>query len=147
MSDQEDIERLTSRLAETDFSAESRIRASLRARLLEKQRLADAAPRSFPTRLAPLVLALAVALMLLLPLRTSAPRKADFPRDELGLPILPGRLVAGGPSAEDLPIEIHRGRAVTKETGSAVIWELDGTTYILETRRISLNDIFEMRAL
>ncbi|MCR4295802.1 MAG: hypothetical protein NUW21_09730, partial [Elusimicrobia bacterium] len=183
MSDEEDIESVSRRLAGTDFSADSRIRASLRAALLKRQREGHAAPRSFPARVAPLALVLAAAALVLLlpfrakrprpdtarvappaapaparavPLRAPAPHKPAFPRDELGLPILPGRLASNGPSGEAPPIatrpldrliEIHRGRVILKKDGRAVIWETGGADYILETRRISLGDIFETRTL
>jgi hypothetical protein len=183
MSDQEDFERLSRRLAGTDFSADSRIRASLRAKLLRR------GPRSLPVRVAPLAFAFAAAaLVVLFPLRErlrrteevrvtvqaplppasapaptaqiasreKSPARPAFPRGELGLPILPGRLIAGAGAGEEPPIstaavdhliEVHRGRVVASEKGSAVVWEIDGTAYILETRRTSLEEIFETRAL
>jgi hypothetical protein len=182
MSGQEDIDELSRRLARTDFSADSRIRESLRAELLGKQR----SRRFSPARVASLALAAsAVALILLLPFRSRlrpgvamsletgvlltsappreaaakrapAPERTLFPRDELGLPILPGRLAANGRSDEapliatlavDRIIEIHRGRAIPRKDGRAVLWEIDGASYILETRRTSLDEIFETRAL
>lgn len=184
MSDQEDIDELSRRLARTDFSADSRIRASLRAELLRKQRSRGTSRRFSPARVAPLALAVtAVALLLLLPFRSrlrpgvaisletrllptaappreaaapGAPARTLFPRDELGLPILPGRLAANGRS-DEAPliatqavgrlIEIHLGRTIPRKDGSAVLWEIDGASYILETRRTSLDEIFETRAL
>lgn len=179
MSDQDDVER---RLSATDFSADSRVRASLRAKLLSRR----PAARFAPMRVAGLALALAAAaLPLLLPLRSrlqragaaevaarvflppAAPRqpgtrlpparKTAFPRGELGLPILPGVLAAAAASAEESPfssrtidrlIEIHRGRAVRGRDARAVVWEIDGVRYGLETRRITLDDLFvKTRAL
>lgn len=183
MSDQEDFESLSRRLAETDFSADSRVRASLRARLLGRGR----APRLSPARVASLALAFAAAaLILLFPLRAklhraeenriasqvrlpAAPsrtsplearlqrnRTTSFPRGELGLPVLPGVLAATGSTRTESPlssraidhlIEVHRGRTVLLKGGSAVVWEIDGTAYGLETRRITLDDIFVTRPL
>lgn len=187
MSDQEDVESLSRRLAGIDFSAESRIRASLRAKLLRKQRSAAAAPRLAPASVAILSLVLTAAVLVLLfplrarlhrsgevriaaqvrlpaapprtpPVESRCPKPAEtvFPRGELDLPVLPGRLAGNAPSGEEPPIstrtidrliEIHRGRTVPLTDGSAVVWEIDGAAYGLETRKVSLNDIFETRSL
>lgn len=159
MSGDSGFDALSRRLAKLDFSAESRVRESLRARLLAKKRSAGFGARPPAARAAPLALAL-LALLLLLPHRAKlgAPARngAGLPRDELGLPILPGRLPAGASGGEaplivvreiDGLIELHAGRVVPTERGSAVLWEHDGESYVLETRRISTSDLFEKPAL
>jgi hypothetical protein len=83
LEDDAEARALAARLERLDLGARSRVRESLRARLLRKR------PR-LVSRSA-LVLALAVATMMLWTRReTSVP--ARFPRGEAGLPILPGRL-------------------------------------------------------
>jgi len=120
---------LESRLAKTDFSADSRVRASLRARLLSR----GAAPRFAPSRVAVLSLAFAAAALLVLyPLRGRLRRPAEvsvassvvlppaapapapprpapaertaFPRGENGLPVLPGVLAARRGAAPESPL-------------------------------------------
>ena len=154
MSD--DLER---RLAATDFSADSRVRRSLRARLLDRR----PAPRFAALPLA--FAALAVILLLPLlehhpdyfgelpgqPIKSAPPplppaRKAAFPRGAQGLPVLPG-VLAERAGAREHPIEVHRGRVVRGKAASSVVWEIDGTRYGLAARRITIDDILETRAL
>lgn len=88
-----------------------------------------------------------------------APPRAGYPRGAQGLPVLPGffpaepaagperfvqslfivrRPVGGGSS----PFILAEGRPIEQENGSAVLWELGGESFILERRRISLDDVF-----
>lgn len=174
MSDQQDFESLSRRLQAADFSADSRVRETLRARLLGRR----AAPRFSPARTAALALAFgAAALLILFPLRSRlrrpsetmiatsvvlprAPRllparRTAFPRGEHGLPVLPGVLAetAGSPEsplssrAVDRVIDVRRGVVVREKDSNAVVWEFDGATYRLETRRVALEDLFETRRL
>jgi hypothetical protein len=168
MSDQDDFDAVSRRLARTDFSADSRIRVGLRAALLRKRRAGISAPR-----VAVLSAALAAAALGLLlprgatirrggreslqvsvrlPAAPSAPRTSAkggtlYPRGENGLPVLPGRLAAIATRPASSVVEIHRGRPISRKNGSAVLWEIDGTAYILETRRISLDELFVTRSL
>jgi hypothetical protein len=89
---------LADRLARADFSGDSRVRKSLRARLL-----------AAPSRRLPAVAAWALAAILTaivpfaLPSKSHAPR---FARGENGLPVLPGRLPASGVAEE--PVFVSR---------------------------------------
>ena len=163
---------LERRLAATDFSADSRVRASLRARLLSRRaasrfpsRVAFAAafaaaallvlffPRSKPQAPAPAAVAESEARPA--PAPTAAARGSRYPRGANGLPVLPGVLVASA-EAEPSPlssrsvdrvIDLRPGVLVREKDASAVVWEMDGARYRLETRRITLQYLFETRRL
>jgi len=128
-----DDRELARRLSRADFSADSRVRESLRARLLARGR----APRRSP--LAPALTAAALAALLVVPLRTFLLRTAARPRyarGEHGLPVLPGRFdsdAAGAPVVEETA------------TGRRVVWNVDGDSYILESRRITADELFVVR--
>lgn len=169
--------RVAGRLAGTDFSQDSDIRRSLRERL-------TASPRHGRWG-TPAWAALAAAfgvLIALLPYRAAfkggsgtppakpmealavarpqrrirTPAGHLFPRDELGLPVLPGRLPSAGSDKPEPvivalkarePFVTAKGRMVRGRDGSAVVWRLEGETYVLERRRITLSDIFERPTL
>ncbi|HXS99863.1 MAG TPA: hypothetical protein VN915_04265 [Elusimicrobiota bacterium] len=176
---------LESRLAATDFSADSRVRTSLRAKLLGRR----AAPRG-SARATSLSLALAAAALLVLvfprakprpaapvavavapsPARPAAPprertRAPRFPRGGQGLPVLPGVLAETAGAAAESPlssrpldrlvdlrpvdrvIDVRPGVVVREKDAVAVVWKMNGATYRLETRRVTLQDIFETRRL
>ena len=142
MSGDEDVEAFERRLAEVDFSADSRVRADLRARLLR---------RRSPRRLtAPFVFALALAsalLAVLVPALRRALRPASeaafvYPRGEEGLPVLPGRFSPGA-SVSAPVFEVARGREILLEDGKAVVWDFEDASFRLETRRIAPEDLFE----
>ena len=152
MSEEEDLESLARRLAAADFSPDSRIRTSLRASLLGKPRM-DAVSLSLPARA--IVFAAAAAAVAAFALfsprsRTAVPASpappaaavsaptpprtrrspvSAFPKDEFGLPILPGRFAARGPAGEPAPLS---SRAIAG---------------LFTTRRVTLDDLFVKRAL
>ena len=176
--------RVAGRLAGTDFSQDSKIRQSLRERLTASPRRErwGAPAWAAPTRGWAALAAALVILAALLPYRASlkqlfrappakpietltvaqpqrrlrAPAGHLFPRDELGLPVLPGRLPSAGSAKPEPvivalktrePIVTAKGRVVRGRDASSVVWELEGDTYVLERRRITLNDIFEKPTL
>ena len=172
-------------LMRVDFSVESRVRLSLRSRLLalEKARVRRADSGIWNACLAGLwrlpmpmrATAVAVGVLLVLGLATTRrpsrpptrlashgigamprPRKVVIriqrpPRGESALPILPGRFAYQPARAEKifstLPagrlIATTAGREVLLPDGRAVAWEIDGTTFMLERRLVSIEDIFE----
>ena len=86
---------LAERLARADLSADSRVRASLRARLLAGGRAPDPASR-IARPAAALAFAAALFVFVLPFALKDAPTATGFPRGPEGLPVLPGRLVATG---------------------------------------------------
>ena len=118
-------------LAQADFSAESRVRAALRAQLLESAQRGRRAVWVY----APLALSLAVlALMLVLPFSTH--------RKDLNLAISGcSPSDAAGERAEIF--ETAPARVESHANGGRIAWEIGGATYVLETRRVSLDDIFQ----
>ncbi|HVE14114.1 MAG TPA: hypothetical protein VNI01_12015 [Elusimicrobiota bacterium] len=141
------------RLLRADFSRESAVRGSLRARLLAPE---TAAPSWAPIARV-LVSAAAAAALLLAPLRLGRRDDAHvLPRGERGLPVLPGSIPARPGAVEErlivtkrvgALIETSAGRRVPTPRGSMILWRLDGVEYALETRRTTLEEIFEKRAL
>lgn len=145
MSDEHDLEAFERRLAAIDFSGDSGVRAELRGRLLRR---ASPRPRFPSSVLRVLVLASCLAAALIPALsraRRAASRQAfDYPRGEHGLPVLPGRFDAASSRAAFQPVfEVAQGREVALSDGKAVVWELAGASFRLETRRISPQDLFE----
>jgi len=143
MSDPEDLDALERRLAAADFSADSRVRAGLRARLLRRR----ASPLPRPGAARALVLA-ACLLALLAPalrraLRAPAEPSFSYPLGEEGLPVLPGRFDSAAARAAAPVFEVARGREILLENGRAVEWNLPGASFRLETRRIAPEDIFD----
>lgn len=131
---------LAKRLARTDFSADSRVRLSLRARLLSR-----GSERPTPAfRYAAAVCMAAGLLVLGYPLTRprTAPAARRYARGENGLPVMPGRLLeAGGPGGALVQTAVA---SVAETAGRrSISWTLDGATYVLETRRTSLDEIFE----
>lgn len=136
------------RLAQADFSAESRIRAGLRARLLDRaRRSAEAGERRNPApplsaRLAFSMAALAIALCI--PLRGILSEPAVWLGSEglamgrNGLPVLPGRLPVRIASAAATPIE-------TKPIDRLI--ETRPVDGIIEVRSISREELFQKPVL
>lgn len=127
---------LESRLSGADFSRESRVRAGLKARLLARR------PRRLPA-----LAAAAAVLALLAPAAWRELRPAPatlYPRGELGLPVLPGRL-PGESAAAEAVVRSVPGRVEVSDGRRRVIWSLDGGTYVLETRRTSIEELFVRR--
>jgi len=136
---------LAERLARTDFSADSRVRASLRARLLAG-RGAERPGRFRPAA----ALAFAAALVVFaLPFLTKEPAEPgpSFPRGEQGLPVLPGRLSAAAAAAPPV-FETAPARVVERADGRrSLSWSVGGATYVFESRRATLDDIFQRPTL
>lgn len=145
MSENDELDAFERRLAAADFSADSRVRESLRARLLGKKAPSRApwAPRA--VRVA--VFAAALLAVLFPALRRTlraGPEEAAYPRGPEGLPVLPGRFASGASPAAAAPVFASaRGRELLLKDGKAVEWELEGASYRLETRRIEPEEIFE----
>jgi hypothetical protein len=130
----DDFER---RLSEADFSAETRIKAPLRARLTARRRRAHAWV---------LVPAFALAAgLLLVSHRTPEPARTVYPRGAHGLPVLPGTFPAETAARAPRLFARAEGKVYRSETGSTTLWSLDGQTYALETRKISPVDLFQTR--
>ena len=132
-------------LARADFSAESRVRASLRARLLRESPPLRRSVALRP-RLALSLAALVLVLVLPFSMIWRGAGKLSYPRGSLGLPVLPGQFPAGGAGARPEIFETARG-VVSGEGGRRVSWELGGDTFVLESRRIALDEIFARRQL
>lgn len=123
-----DLER---RLLETDFSAESRVRQSLRRRLLVgrgpvRPRLAFAFAAAFALCLAPFhgkIRGLIVG--------------ADHPPQLIGI---------GFASIPGSPFVTAAVTTVNQDGRRAVVWELDGRRIALESRPVTNADIFEVPA-
>jgi hypothetical protein len=125
---------LARRLARADFAADSRARAGLRARLLAR------GPRRPAAR--PALAAAALAVLLVAPLRVvlrrlSAPAPR-YARGENGLPVLPGRFDADGADA---------GRVEETPDGRRIVWDVDGERLALETRRVTIDELFVRRPM
>lgn len=133
---------LSRRLAEADFSPESKVRASLRARLLAAGGVRRPSRRAVSLWGASLAFA---ALALVLSLRGVSFEKTVFPRGENGLPVLPGRLSSFGAVERESAIESVPGRVVSKGGAISVVWEVGGGSCSLQTRRTSLDEIFQKR--
>ncbi|MDE2490095.1 MAG: hypothetical protein KGM24_04560 [Elusimicrobia bacterium] len=131
----EDFER---RLAALDFSAQTRLRGPLRARLLARAALPQA------WILAP-AFALA-ALVLLLLLKGGAPPAPAYPRGSHGLPVLPGGFPAAAAARPQPLFAVAAGVETTTETGRTISWRLEGGAYALTTRRITPDELFERRS-
>jgi hypothetical protein len=144
MSENEELEAFERRLAAVDFSADSRVRADLRARLLRR---AASSPRRAPAARALVFAACLIAV--LIPALRRAPRggfgeSSSYPRGAEGLPVLPGRFPASAPPSDAAPMfEVVQGRAVDVEGGKAVVWDFEGASFRLETRRIAPEELFE----
>lgn len=117
------------RLAGADLGGDAVKRAALRARLLAR---GPRQGRPF-VRTAVLAAAVVAAAFLLPPRRGGPPR---FARGEHGLPVLPGRLDAD-PSAV--------ARVEETATGRRLLWDVDGERFVLESRRITIDDVFARR--
>jgi hypothetical protein len=130
----DDFER---RLAEADFSAETRIKAPLRARLTARRR------RSHAWVLVP-AFALAAGL-LLVSHRAPEPATTAYPRGAHGLPVLPGTFPAETAARAPRLFARAEGKVYRSAEGSTTLWSVDGETYALETRRISKDQLFETR--
>jgi hypothetical protein len=152
------------RLLAVDFSAQSRVRAGLRARLLARR-------DGSRSRFSPAALAAACLLLALAPLLTRLARrpppapvafqregrrmtfelppipaapKTRFPRGKEGLPVLPGRLAPepADVAAAELVFATARGREVALKDGKAVVWQIEGDSYRLESRAVAPEQIF-----
>jgi hypothetical protein len=147
MSEKEDLDALERRLAAADFSTDSRIRESLRARLLKK------APSRLPAPSRALRVAVFAACLIavLSPALWRALRNSEedssthaYPRGAEGLPVLPGSFAPSASPDGAAPVfEVARGREIILKDGKAVEWQLEGASYRLETRRIAPEDLFE----
>ncbi|MBI3507563.1 MAG: hypothetical protein HY059_22230 [Proteobacteria bacterium] len=150
---------LEQRLASIDFSGESRVRDSLRARLLApgRDRRAEPAPVFIPLRLGFALAALAVAL--LAPVRRDALRlfgSEGLSRGPNGLPVLTGTLPVRHAMRERSllmtlpavhPMVTAQAEVVRTPRGSALRWRLPGAVVTLERRTTSLEELFEKRTL
>lgn len=137
---------LARRLAETDFSAETRARAVLRVRLAAGRR-SDAAVARAARPAAALTFAAALVVFALPFLTPEAPEPGpSFPRGPEGLPVLPGRLPAAADAPGAAPFEAVSARVVEGAGARSVSWRVGGATYVLESRRTSLDEIFVRRS-
>jgi hypothetical protein len=153
------------RLGGLDWSAESKVQRSLRARLLARQPSSQAGlwpsfGLSLPVGARAALAAAFVALLLLLPLRPVFRRHRPSAQNELALhaasaPETPAAesifedLGPGSPFESCRPLAgggslfaTAEGRRVGTESGRAVVWELEGAAFILEDRSIRIEDIF-----
>lgn len=147
--------RIARRLTGMDLSGESSVRLSLRARLLAAGR-----PRAWGLTLSARLALAATGMLLLclLPLRLT---RSPIPRPSPPLAPPPATVPAPrGPGAEPLFHAIPakslfvahgpadrlfvtaRGRPIDSPSSRTVIWELDDSTFILEQRPVSLDDLF-----
>ncbi|HAH06871.1 MAG TPA: hypothetical protein DCM05_10155 [Elusimicrobia bacterium] len=134
------------RLAKADFSAQSRVRESLRARLLKEGAPAPWPPLRFAAAAACLALALGLGKVFW----------RQVPAAHAPLPFLPPRMEARAPAVPETPFRAipHKevfataqAREVRQDGVRLVVWELEGGSISLETRRITLEDIFRTPSL
>jgi hypothetical protein len=149
MSENEDLDAFERRLAAIDFSADSRVREELRARLL--RRAASSGRRPSSPAIRALVFAACLIAVLIPALRRtlrdgsgSSSAGAAYPRGPEGLPVLPGRFASSAPTdGAATPFEVVRARTVSVEGGKAVVWDFEDGSFRLETRRIAPEELFE----
>ncbi|MDD5657059.1 MAG: hypothetical protein PHF00_07380 [Elusimicrobia bacterium] len=128
------------RLAKADFSAETRLRAPLRARLLER---VPNPRRTLYPRLAWAGAFVVIAVLLpLLPLRRPATQRHAFPRGELGLPVLPGYLPVPKRAEAQTVFTTVAAKTVSTRNGTSIVWQFEAGALVLERRRITMRDIF-----
>lgn len=139
MSGDKEHEAFSRRLQHIDFSSESRIKESLKSRLLKRP-----APAPDYSRLIPVFAAL--ALILVIPLGKSLRKHRagepgfSFAKDSLGLPILPGRLNSL-PTAETSPIQSARGEISEQGAIRSITWRFEDRSFVLETRTMALDEL------
>jgi len=127
---------LARRLASADFSLESGVRHSLRARLLGH----SAPPAATPARMW-VAWALA-ALALWIPIRSALRPEPRFPVGEHGLPVLPGRLETARFGRPEPVFEARPSAPVFEAVPAAAIFEGRPFVSVFETRPTSLAEIF-----
>jgi|GEM_PF-3594399 len=167
------------RLAGADLAAESRVKESLRVRLLARARRQAPGCRPpwrfrLPAGLAGALAAAAIVLLLLRPRAPAPPtlpapammvRESSRPASRRPLPAgaaarprtkrLTARaegvflaLPAGSPFEARRPVSggspfmTVTGHRTDTPRGRAVVWELDGATYMLEDRSVRIEDLF-----
>ena len=158
------------RLAAADFAKESRVRKSLRARLLSRQSRPALLDRLFPLRLpAGLAAACAAAVIFLIVVRPRLPAPPPAPAP-VPIKAAPAPTVKALPPAGKRPatrgegvfvsiaaaspFETHGkvaaghpfvtvpGRRTRDARGKAVVWELEHATFRLEERPVSIAELF-----
>lgn len=122
------------RLAGVDFAADSRVRESLRARLSLRARRRS---RGIFAAASGAVAAFAATVILILAGRTHDARSV---RTAISLAAAPQSFFLSVPGGG--PFVSAAGRSETASDRRAVVFELDGGVYRLETRKTSWDEIF-----
>lgn len=169
-----EAEELAKRLCETDFSAASGVRESLRARLLAEAARRRAAPPGWARAavLAPAAAFAAVVLglyaagpdapapepppspgcdriLVLAPKvgGTALSLQAVLPESPERPDVALGRVEAFDGETSAAVLSTVEGRVTESETSRVVRWETGGRVFVLETRVVALEDIFATQSM